>query len=713
MTDDVESFDLASNIDGNEFLASEGMAYRESSRPGMLWNTLKYWIFRNRMYWQTLGQNATRDGSNSTRNARGIPMYDLDDNSERVGNNDELSIYNRTKVFPRSYGSWMIRRGFVFKLLGGLVLATLTVVLMQDSFKTNMDHRAVASALKALVNSHDFDPYLKYNNGTTDFYPLTIMVSLDGFHPSLISKKFTPFLHQMYTLDLPGVNITSSPYMKPSFPTQTFPNHWTLVTGEYPIDHGMVANLFWDHGLEDEFSPKNLDPLMWLNASEPIWQTVQAAFSKSHATENEFSFKVAAHMWPGSSVNYTGINGVPKERMPYYVSEFDPKEKLDKKLDKIMSFIDMPSIKKRPQMILSYVPQVDEFGHLHGYPISTRDGVVQLETNEGKKFGELLNELDNFIAGIFAGIKERNIEKFTNVVIVSDHGMSDIQIPENAIPWEDLLDSKTRKSHVSHAYFEGPMLALYMEKTEDINKVYQELKANLHEQLLSPYFNIYINGQFPEGWNFNSDSTKLGKRRVAPIWIVPEPGFAIMHKADIKGKETIIGSHGYGNNYIDMRAMFIGAGPYFNPGYIDSFDNVEIYKLLCDITGVSQKDRHSSVRELKLKADHDLIDDNKPFEFVDLFAPQEYQELLLEDDFDYLGERFGSWSSYNYIWGGFPEWQEEDNSEQQYQDQVQDQNQEEIQDQNQDQKQQQNSVPEGKTLGKATSSSSAIPRPPL
>lgn len=146
---------------------------------------------------------------------------------------------------------------------------------------------------------------------------------------------------------------------------------------------------------------------------------------------------------------------------------------------------------------------------------------------------------------------------------------------------------------------------------------------------------------------------------MASIWIVPEPGYAVMKKNQLKNTEKgdhedkneenvfTIGSHGYNNSALDMRSVFIGMGPYFPRGYIEPFQNTEIYNLLCDICGVAEKDRNPN--------------DGSDLVMQQLREPQSSEEVVIEDDFEYLSDRFGETSTYNVIWGGYPEEEDNDN----------------------------------------------------
>lgn len=594
---DIDSLDGGGDTD--ERVLREDYLNGESRATIGLGGRLKYWFARN-----VLSRKGVHDGWQG----HGIPLYELNaDGRELAGDagTGAKFVHSHRVGIP-----WRL----IAKFVGLSVFVVVCVLVILGAIESGPKNRK-------LQFGGSFDPYVKYSNGTTDFFPLTVMVSLDGFHPSLISKRFTPFLYELYTLAYAG-NVTTTPFMIPSFPSQTFPNHWSLVTGQYPRDHSIVSNVFWDADLKEEFHPGLMDPLIWANTSRPIWQVLQSAFK--HDSSADFPFKVATHMWPGSDVNFTHLPQVPVERMPHYIDPFDGGEKLENKLGQVLRYVDIESIEDRPQLILSYVPQVDAFGHKHGYPINDP------ESKFFDDFTEVLSDVDTFLEGLFNGLTERNVMNFTNVVIVSDHGMSSIEFPKHVLIWEDLLSKELIKEHVEHAYGEGPMMAITTKDSSDVNEIYQELKKSLAAKgELGSKYKVYLNGNFPEHFNFNS----LSNRRIAPIWIIPEPGYAVMDKKFAKKqKNGLIGNHGYDNHEADMRSLFIGVGPFFDKGYVQPFENVEIFDMLCDIFGVAMRDR--------------LGDEQ------DTFFYRNPLEVPLVDDFESLRLKYGNETAYNIIWGG-------------------------------------------------------------
>ena len=117
------------------------------------------------------------------------------------------------------------------------------------------------------------------SNGTHAFYPTTLVVSLDGFKPAYLTDKSHLVPNILALGREKGIRAES---MQPCFPSLTFPNHWSLMTGLYPESHGIVANDFWAKELEEEFHfnrPSSLDGRWW--GGEPLWAVAEKAGRKA------------------------------------------------------------------------------------------------------------------------------------------------------------------------------------------------------------------------------------------------------------------------------------------------------------------------------------------------------------------------------------------------------------------------------------------------
>lgn len=411
-------------------------------------------------------------------------------------------------------------------------------------------------------------------NGTHKYTPTTILISLDGFHPHYINTTLTPNLHELM------VESYSPPYMIPSFPSSTFPNHWTMVTGLYPSEHGIVGNTFFDPELGKRFvntRPKEggLDPDFW-QGGEPIWST---AFKQG--------IRSVADMWPGSEVPGVGINGGLFE-----VGRFNGSELLSLKAETILHWLDRET-PERPELILSYVPTIDQIGH--------KVGIYGAELEEG------LMKVDSFIGIVLKGLEDRNLTNLVNVVVASDHGMAPTS-NDRLIFIDDLVDL----SKIEH--IDGwPLFGLRPFKQYNVNQIIEELreKTLTLDERIRESFEIYKIEDLPEEWNFGGPLRNHHfNYRLAPIWVIPKVGYAITtHEQMQEYKDSGYrpkGIHGYNNTEVLMRATFFGQGPYFSSSLsslsenkVKPFSNVEIYNIICDTLNLSPSPNNGSITNEK------------------------------------------------------------------------------------------------------------------
>jgi predicted AlkP superfamily pyrophosphatase or phosphodiesterase len=186
----------------------------------------------------------------------------------------------------------------------------------------------------------------------------------------------------------------SPEYMLPSFPSATFPNHFTLVTGLYPENHGIVENVFWDPNIRERFSHRqsSISTLSKWWSGKPIWVTAE-----------EQDVRTAVLMWPGAGVQIKGAT-------PTFVEEFREEE-------------ENTLAAQRPQLIASYISSVDAAGHAHG--------------QDSEQLNRTLVEVDDVPGSLLSGLDERNLTDTVKVIIVSDHGIAEAK---GLIQLEDLVD---------------------------------------------------------------------------------------------------------------------------------------------------------------------------------------------------------------------------------------------------------------------------------
>lgn len=454
----------------------------------------------------------------------------------------------------------------------------------------------------------------KLSNGTHTFAPTTILISLDGFRADFLQRNLTPALNAFVRSGI------SPAYMNPSFPSLTFPNHFTLVTGLHPESHGVVGNTFWDPNMQREFyytdPARSMQPEWW-NA-QPLWETAELQGVKS-----------AIHMWPGSEAHIDGVD-------PSILDEFNADEQLEHKVSRILGWLDLPDSNAeagtsnvsdlRPQLIAAYVPNVDADGHLYG-PNSSY-------------IRSTITEVDGMLGSLFHGLEDRNLTALVNVVIVSDHGMATTS-NRRLIQFEDLVNTDLIE-HIDGWPLYG--LRPYDQSSTQLQKLYQELVAKTRLRKYKDAFNVYLrDSDMPTRYHFAKND------RIAPLWIVPKVGWAIVTKDEY---DVAVGTaqnhtydprglHGYDHQHPLMRAIFIARGPAFphpQGSKVEPFQNTEVYNIVCDSIGIQPMPNNGTLRlpltpsgmhdfEAPFEVPHDLQDDDE--------LPPEVQNLGYSHDPDH------------------------------------------------------------------------------
>ncbi|KAI4140462.1 MAG: hypothetical protein LQ341_003835 [Variospora aurantia] len=398
------------------------------------------------------------------------------------------------------------------------------------------------------------------SNGTSEFAPTTILLSLDGFRADFLHRGLTPTLNSFIA---EGV---SPKYMLPSFPSVTFPNHYTLVTGLYPESHGVVGNTFWDPALNEDFyytdPTRSMQPKWWAGG-EPLWVTTEKA-----------NVTTAVHMWPGSEAHIMSLE-------PTFLDKFNGTEDLTRKVSRILELLDTPdelATAARPQLIAAYVPVVDADGHTYG-PNST-------------EIRKTIKQVDSMLYTLFSGLEQRNLTSIVNIVVVSDHGMATTST-ERLIQLDDLIDL-TLVDRIDG----WPLYGLRPKSPADLQGLYAKL---LEEAEHNEHFDVYVKETMPERYHFSNND------RIAPLWVIPKTGWAIVHKEDFDVKDAKAkgevyhpkGLHGYDHEHPLMRSIFIARGPAFphEPNSrLEVFQNIEVYNIVCDSLGIEPKPNNGTLR---------------------------------------------------------------------------------------------------------------------
>ncbi|QJB68405.1 ectonucleotide pyrophosphatase/phosphodiesterase [Parasphingorhabdus halotolerans] len=356
--------------------------------------------------------------------------------------------------------------------------------------------------------------------------PVTILISIDGFRPDYMDRGITPNLAALATA---GVHAP----MRPSFPTKTFPNHWTLVTGKTPDNHGIVGNTMEDTARPGEvFKMATKDPFWW-DQAEPIWITAEKQGVRS-----------ATMFWPGSEVELDGKR--PGDWWP-----FNEKLSNDRRVNAIIDWMRRPA-QIRPKLITLYFDTVDSAGHYFGPAPSDRlDAAIKAVD---QNIGDLKAQLD--VLG-----------QPVNFVIVSDHGMAETA-PERII-YLDTIMPRDQYRLVEDGNYAG------------IESLTGDMDA-IRAAFLKTHDNMqcWERSQIPEHFRYGQNA------RVPSIICLPETGWVVYQ--DVPEWMTGIGGgHGYDNRHPDMTAFFLASGPAIAAkGKMPIFDNVDVYSLVARLANI-------------------------------------------------------------------------------------------------------------------------------
>jgi len=383
-----------------------------------------------------------------------------------------------------------------------------------------------------------------------DLKPTVILISLDGFRYDYLDKYHPP------TLNALAKNGVRAKWMIPSFPTKTFPNHYTIVTGLYPEHHGIVENNIYDFG--EVFMIHDRDKVQesrwWWG--EPIWVTAQK------------QGQIAA------SYFYVGSEAPVMNTHPNYWRLYNGKVPPEMRVDKGLEWLDL-SVEKRPTMITMYFSDTDDAGH-----------EFSPESEEVKY--AVLND-DRYISRLVQGLKARGIDKKVNIIIVSDHGMASVDVRKVSFLDDYFsIDGDAEKVLYTHE------INQIFPKPGKLEYIYSRLKA-------MPHATCWKNDDIPARLHYNEG------KRIAPIVCSTEIGHIVTtHKRyvdfmkDITDPERPRGGHGLDNRYQEMQATFIGFGPAFKNGYIaEPFENIEVYNVMCKILGLKPAKNDGDLEHVK------------------------------------------------------------------------------------------------------------------
>lgn len=357
--------------------------------------------------------------------------------------------------------------------------------------------------------------------------PYVILISIDGFRHDYFEKYQPEFL-----LKQKAESVTAE-YMSPSFPSVTFPNHYTLVTGMIPPHHGLVGNNMLNPTTGERYSLRNTQAIQnpdWYSGI-PIWSLAESQ-----------NMLTACFYWPGSEAEIAGY-------YPTYYYPYSENKSVEQRIEKVVEWLEKPAA-ERPHLITFYMPDVDSAGHRYGPDTSEVQDAV--------------NYIDQALQKLYHAVKK--IDLPINFVFVSDHGMTQVD-QEQPIQLPKIDEEKVQVVH------NGTYASIFVKNATEIDEVYTYFKS--HEE--REKYRVYLKTQMPKKYKFSDKEDK--NKRIGDIVLIAEAPYYISNRKPIPG------AHGYlAEDTPDMNTVFMAWGPNIKKGkQIPAFKNIHVYSLLTEL----------------------------------------------------------------------------------------------------------------------------------
>ena len=356
--------------------------------------------------------------------------------------------------------------------------------------------------------------------------PYVVLVSLDAFRYDY-AERFRAT--NLLSIAKSGA---AAKALIPAFPSFTFPNHISIVTGLYPEHHGIVENSFYDPARKQFYDMGDMRDGSWYRA-KPLWVLAE-----------EQKVKTACLFWPTCDAEILGVR-------PTYWKPYDAKFANEQRVAQVLDWLKL-SEAQRPHFIATYFSDVDSAGHKFGPDApETADAVQRVD----KQIGDLWN-----------GIRALHLP--INLIVVSDHGMQKLDRFINLSEFADFRGVTVDDS--------GVFTLVYAPDTPTAETLYRALKGQ------SPQFEVYRRAETPARWHYSSDP------RIGDLIVMANGPNMIGTEPPKEGKLPMLAEHGFDPGvFPTMNAIFYAAGPNIKPGIeLPPFENVNVFPFITRILGL-------------------------------------------------------------------------------------------------------------------------------
>jgi predicted AlkP superfamily pyrophosphatase or phosphodiesterase len=381
-----------------------------------------------------------------------------------------------------------------------------------------------------------------------------VIVSIDGLRHDYLTLHQAPMLAE---LAAGGVHVKQ---LQPVFPSKTFPNHYSLVTGLHPERHGIVDNSMYDPLHQRQFAMSMADQVadgFWWQG-EPIWITAELQ-----------GVKAATYFFPGSEAEIKGKR--PSYWFPY-VHETPNRERTEQ----VLAWLALPEA-ERPRVITLYFSDVDSAGHSYG-PRSAQ-------------VAQALAEVDAELTYLVHTLRQRGQAEQVNLIISSDHGMAEVDQRKYIIA-DELFDG----SLAQNVRFSREIVSIFPKKGQE-----EQLCQQIAERYNPEQMRLYRKHELPARFQYQQHA------RIAPIILLAEQPWIFVRRSLLPGLKadpsflSARGSHGYDNQEPDMQGMLIAYGPAFKQAtQVEKLSMVDFYNVMARVVGIKPAANQGNPQALPL-----------------------------------------------------------------------------------------------------------------
>lgn len=361
--------------------------------------------------------------------------------------------------------------------------------------------------------------------------PYVIVVSFDGFRHDYLDRVETPSFDRVVRGGARADGLI------PVFPSKTFPNHYSIATGLYAENHGLIDNAFWDPYFQAGYALSDRSAVedgRWYGG-EPIWVTAEKQGMVS-----------AAYFFVGTEAPIQGVR-------PTHYRTYDGKVSNEARVAQLLEWLEMPP-EERPHLLMLYFSDVDDAGHDSG--------------PDSPDVRRAVEEVDRALGQLLDGVARLPIAERVHFVLVSDHGMAALDTAR-----VEYLDDFAELEGV-RVYGNGPYAVLWTgEDPARRERVYRRLDAGLR------HARVFRREEVPQRFRYRNH------RRAGDLLVLAEPGWQLTTRA---GRVSAGGAHGYDPATRDMHGIFLAMGPKIRAGVrVPAFENVHVYPFVAHLLALA------------------------------------------------------------------------------------------------------------------------------